>query len=54
MTGSIFGALGASAVLLTGLLFRNGMVKNKNHKKLLMSMSFCDFCSSITGSCEVM
>jgi hypothetical protein len=42
-TCSALGTIGALAVLTTGLLFWDQMVKNKIYMKILMVISLCDF-----------
>ena len=47
--GYSLGLMGALAVLLTGIMFWNDMVKNKIYMKLLMAMSLCDALASVMG-----
>jgi hypothetical protein len=45
-TCSALGSIGALAVVATGLMFWDAMVKNKIYMKILMAMSLCDFFGS--------
>ena len=47
--GYSLGLMGALAVLLTGIMFWNDMVKSKIYMKLLMAMSLCDALASVMG-----
>ncbi len=47
--GYSLGVIGSLAVLLTGILFWNDMVRNKIYMKLLMAMSLCDALASVMG-----